>query len=450
MSSPEELKALALEGASAAERLVSLDARLAADNAAGFAPKASGEVNNHIHTVYSFSPYTPAEAAYGAWRSGLDAAGIIDHESVGGCEEMLAAGEKIGMPITVGCELRVDMAGTPLEGRRINNPDSLGIIYMVLHGIPHQNLGEVNAFLAPIRESRNARMRRQVDTLNGILAEAGGEYGQLDFDADVASVSRTAEGGSITERHILFALAKKMADAFGRGDKLIAALESGLGLTVPPAIADRLSDAANPHFLYDLLGLFKGSLVPRFFQQPDAVECPPVREATALADRVGAIAAYPYLGDVGESPTGDKKAEKYEDDWLDELFDALPELGFRAVTYMPPRNTRQQLKRVKAKCDEKHLMEISGVDINSSRQEFRCPEVNLPEFKHLNDRTWALIAHEHLASRGGFGLFDPASPLKDAPLEIRLDVYARMGGKMDPKKPETILELSKLEGLWSE
>ncbi len=448
MSSSEELKALALEGASVDERLISLEQKLIADQAAGFDPGESGEVNNHIHTSYSFSPYTPAEAAYGAWRSGLDAAGIVDHESVSGCDEMLEAGKRIGMAITSGCEFRVDASGTALEGRRINNPDSDGLLYMVIHGIPHHRRSEIEDFLTPIRESRNARMGRQVKTLNGILKAAS--LPVLDFDADVAAISRTTEGGSITERHILFALARKMEGLFGRGEALISALKSSFELEIPAMMVDKLSDDSNPHFLYDLLGLFKGSLVPLFFEQPESVECPPVKVATALADRIGAIAAYPYLGDVSESPTGDKKAQKFEDDWLDELFDALPGLGYRAVTYMPPRNSREQLARVKGLCAEKGLMEISGVDINSSRQIFRCPEVTLPEFTHLNDRTWALIAHEHLASRGGPGLFDSDSPLAEASLEIRLDIYTRMGRKMDPARPESILEASKMEGLWSE
>ncbi len=447
MSTPLELEALSLEGASASLRLASLKKKLAADKAAGFTSQDTGEVNNHIHTVYSFSPYTPAEAAYGAWRSGLDAAGIIDHESVSGCDEMLKAGELIGMPITTGCELRVDTAGTALEGRRINNPDSLGLIYMVFHGIPHQNRHLVDDFLKPIRESRNKRMREQLGTLNRILGDA--DLPELDFDADVVSISKSSEGGSITERHILFALAKKMADKFGRGEKLLSALKTSLGLTVPPLITERLSDPENPHFLYDLLGLFKGTLVPKFFRQPDQAECPHVTQATALADRVGAIPAYAYLGDVGESPTGDKKAEAFEDAWLDILFEELPKLGYRAVTYMPPRNTKEQLARIKVKCAEKNLMEISGVDINSSRQSFRCPEVTLPEFVHLNDRTWSLIAHEHLASQGGPGLFDPESPMADAPLDIRLDVYARMGRRMDPSNTETIIELARKEGLWT-
>ncbi len=434
------------EGDSAADRLASLEVKLTADRGAGFSSDTTGEVNNHIHTTYSFSPYSPAEAAYGAWKSGLDAAGIIDHESVSGCEEMLDAGKMIGLAITSGCELRADAVGTAFEGRRINNPDSKGLLYMVIHGIPHQNRHHVDAFLKLIRESRNRRMKEQVSTLNGILDGAGLQ--KLDFEADVRSISMSLEGGSITERHILFALAKKMAERYGRGAELLSTLKSSLNLTVPATITERLTDTENPHFLYDLLGLFKGSLVPHFFIQPEKDECPPVREVTFLADRVGAIPCYPYLGDVGESPTGDKKAEAFEDSWLDELFDELPKLGFRAVTYMPPRNTKAQLARVKDKCAEKDLMEISGVDINSSRQSFRCPEVTLPEFAHLNDRTWALIAHEHLASQGGPGLFDPESPMADAPLDIRLDVYARMGRRMDAANPETIIDAARKEGLW--
>lgn len=446
MSSAAELAALRLDADNAEARLELLKEKLSADRQAGFVPQKSGEVNNHIHTFYSFSPYSPSEAAYGAWRAGLEAAGIIDHDSVAGCSEMLEAGRLIGMPVTSGCELRVSAAGTVLEDRRINNPDSTGILYMVIHGIPHNRRNEVDEFLKPVRESRNKRNRKETEKLNKLLASRS--LPGIDFDKEVVPVSKTAEGGSITERHILFALAGKFEQHFGRGEKLLSVLNDKLGISVPSSAASRLSDDENPHFLYDLLGIFKGSLVPEFFIQPDSDECPPVKDATALAAKVGAIACYPYLGDVGESPTGDKKAEKFEDDWLDELFELLPDLGFRGVSYMPPRNTKEQLLRVKELCRSKSLMEISGVDINSSRQSFRCPEVTLPEFIHLNDRTWALIAHEHLSTIGGPGLFDPESPVAGTALENRLDIYAQLGRKMDPANPESVGSAAVSAGIW--
>ncbi len=37
------------------------------------------EVNNHVHTIYSFSPYSPLMVACLSWKAGLQAVGIMDH-----------------------------------------------------------------------------------------------------------------------------------------------------------------------------------------------------------------------------------------------------------------------------------------------------------------------------------------------------------------------------------
>ena len=57
----------------------------------------------------------------------------------------------------------------------------------------------------------------------------------------------------------------------------------------------------------------------------------------------GTTLRHAYLGDVGESVTGDKKAQKFEDDYLDEVIACLKDIGVPAVTYMPTRNTPEQL-----------------------------------------------------------------------------------------------------------
>jgi len=81
----------------------------------------------------------------------------------------------------------------------------------------------------------------------------------------------------------------------------------------------------------------KTEFLPEIFIQPDENECIPAHKVTAFAHGISAVPAYAYLGDVGESPTGDKKAEKFEDDFIDELFPELSRLGFAAVTYAPPQ-----------------------------------------------------------------------------------------------------------------
>lgn len=388
----------------------------------------AAESNNHIHTCYSFSPYTPTAAALGARKAGLVVAGSVDHDSLAAAGEMRQACAALGLGAVTGFEIRVSLFPENdafFTSRKINNPDSVGIIYMTVQGVPAQARGAAAKFLEPIRATRLARTARMTDRLNTVLAAAG--IPPLDFERDVLGRSLYLEGGTITERHLLAAMAASVIAAFGRGEALVDGIERRLGVALSQKTKATLGDAANPYLEYDLLGLLKSEFLPRIFIQPTA-ECVSAREAIEFAVSVGAIPAYAYLGDIGESPTGDKKAEKFEDDFLPELFAKLKDLGFLAVTYMPPRNTRAQLARVRQLCREFGFMEISGVDINQPRQSFNCPELRLPEFSHLNDATWAMVAHETLGTVDpALGLFSPENPYAGAELEKRISIYAKAG-----------------------
>jgi hypothetical protein len=398
------------------------------------------EINNHVHSTYSFSPYAPAEIPAKAKAAGLGTVGIMDHDSVSGCDEFLDAAKAVGIAATAGCEIRVNMDGTLVEGRKTNNPDEPNISYIAIHGIPRTQLNAVEKFLKPIHDARIARDRKEVELLNAKLAQLGAP--QLDFEKDVVAISEAANGGSITERHILYALSLKLIAAYGKGQKLIDFVEQQMKIPMPGKLKAVLLDLNNPHYAYDLLGVFKSALVPDFFILSGKDECINVRDAVKFANDIGAIPAYAYLGDVSESPTGDKKAEKFEDDYLDALVPELKKIGFKAITYMPPRNTKPQLLRLRKLCQANGLMEISGVDINSSRQEFNCPILLEPEFRHLVDAAWALIAHEKLAAeKPQLGLFHPQNPLATQPLEKRIQKYAAIGRQIDHRQPEKALKL---------
>ncbi len=421
------------------ERLASLQDAWGANRDGIQDAPSSREVNNHVHTRYSFSPYTPAAAAWHARLAGLRALGSVDHESIGAAPELMQAGRIIGIGTTVGVEVRVSFAGTPFAGRRLNNPDSDGNAYIVIHGVPDPSIPRMAAFLAPLVAARRRRNARQVERLNAILERS--RLPALDYPGDVEAISWVHHGGTVTERHILYALALLLERTFSRGPALASAVEERFGLAMTGTQREQLEDPQNPHYLYDVLGLFKGGFVDSFFVQPDEDECLPYHQVNEFAREIGAIPAYSYLGDVGESPTGDKKAQTFEDSFLDELIQWVPQAGFQAVTYMPPRNTPEQLKRVQALCRDAGLLEISGVDINSSRQVFTCPEILQPEFQHLNETTWALIAHEKLSAREPrLGLFHPGNPLAGEPLRERIARYSSVGRECDPHHPEAMAE----------
>ena len=381
---------LALLNADAPTALENLK-KLAADNP--FPPKGT-DVNNHIHTTYSFSPYSPTAAVYFARMAGLATCGLMDHDSIAGAEEFLAAAQAIGMGATIGIECRVSFANSPFASRRINNPDQDGIVYMALHGVPHTQTGRVNEFFAPYRAKRNVRNAKMVAAVNGLMAKYGVT---LDFEKDVLPLSNAAKGGSVTERHLSRALSEKLLARYPEGAALVRFLEEDMGFAISAKVRGYLMDETNPFRMYDLLGFIKSDVIGKFYI-PATDECPDVRDVLALSEEVGAISAYAYLGDVGDSVTGDKRAQKFEDDYLDELVPFLKELGFRAITYMPSRNTMAQLNRVRALCEQYGLMQISGEDINSPRQSFVCEAQRDPAFAHLITATWALIAHEWRAT----------------------------------------------------
>jgi hypothetical protein len=402
------------------------------DNGELVRTRTGNDVNNHIHTTYSFSPYSPAKAVYMAYRAGLATAGIMDHDSISGAAEFISAGRIAGIATTIGVECRADFSQTPLAGRKINNPDQNSIAYVALHGIPHTQIERVKSFFAPYTMRRNRRNRKMTEQINGLMA---GCAIRLDFDRDVVPLSQAHEGGSITERHLLYALSLKLIAAFGPGEKLVDFLKTRLKTNPGPKILSLLVDSANPYYDYDLLGFLKREMVSAFYI-PATDECPDVREVIRLAEATDAVSSYAYLGDVEDSVTGDKKTQKFEDDYLELLFQVLRVLRFNAVTYMPSRNTPAQLERVRSLCDDLGFFQISGEDINSPRQSFICRAMQDEKFRNLFDSTWALIGHEIAATvKPGTGMFSAATLKKLPELRQRIAVYRKIG-LSETDKPE--------------
>ncbi|MCI8598081.1 MAG: PHP domain-containing protein [Lachnospiraceae bacterium] len=345
--------------------------------------------NNHIHTIYSFSPYSPTAAVYCARDEGLQTAGIMDHDSIAGAVEFRKAGKIAGIGTTCGMECRANLDGTSMEGRKLNNPDQAGITYMAIHSVPDTGFARLQEVFGPLREKRNERNRKMVANINGLMEPY--EI-TLDFDRDVLPLSQYENGGSVTERHLLCALSEKMIEKAGKRE-CADFVEKKLGIALSNKQKAQLSDPENPHFVYDLLGVMKAELVEKIYI-PATEECISFHELVKLADEVGAILCYPYLGDVTNSVTGDKKAAKFEDDFLVELFEMLKAEGVHGVTYMPARNTKEQMTRLQKLCREYGMTEISGEDVNSSRQSMICKQLEDPQFKHLVDATWKLIERE--------------------------------------------------------
>lgn len=386
--------------------------------------QSEGLTNNHVHTTYSFSPYSPTKAVWKAAEAGLSTVGIMDHDSVAGAEEFIAAEQLIGIATTIGFEMRTDWSLTPLAGRRINNPDQITSAYITAGALPHRSIAAADAFLAPLRAARNMRNRSMVKRLNEMIQPLDMA---VDFDKDVLPLSMAAEGGTVTERHLLFALVQKLLRRFGVGEALAAFVTRDLNIPLGEKQRTMLTDPGNAIAAYDLLNVLKGNFVQRIYIDAQKDETPDIEGVVRQIKAMGAIPAYCYLGDVGESPTGDKAAQKFEDDCLDEVLKTCKALGFDAIAFMPSRNTTAQLERVMKLCREFGFMQISGEDINQPRQSFLCRELLKPEYSHLNEASWALVGHEMEATKDiARGMFYGKKNLSSDEIDALVARYARI------------------------
>lgn len=364
--------------------------------------------NNHIHTKYSFSPYSPTKAVWYGYKSGLASIGIMDHDSLAGAREFIEAGKIIGLPTTIGFEIRTDWSDTKLVGKRINNPDQVTSGYITAHGIPHDRIDEAEVFLEKIRKARNVRNKKEVKNINDITSPYGVS---IDFDNDVLPISYAHDGGCVTERHMLFALTYKIIEKVGRGQSLIDFLQNRLGIELKAKQMEYLLADSGEVYEYDVLNILKSNFVKKIYIETELDETLPVKEAVEFIKSINAVSSYCYLGDVGESPTGDKKAQKFEDDYLEDVLDECIDIGFNAIAFMPSRNTKEQLDRVMKLCNEHGFLQISGEDINQPRQKFICHQLGQSEYLHLIDTTWALIGHEIATTKDSKnGMFDGGRP----------------------------------------
>ena len=383
--------------------------------------KRECDANNHIHTTFSFSPHSPTKSAYLAYRAGLTSAGIMDHDTLAGADEFRSACHMLGLGVTIGVELRCKL---DRGFGKINNPDQDNIMYTLIHGVPPQSIKEFNDFLEPYRQKRFERDKKMCQK----ISDKYGKFGiEIDFEKDVKPLSQAHDGGTITERHLLFALSKKLSDKFGRTNDLIAFLEKDLELSVSEKLKGYLLDNDNPYFLYDLLGVLKADT--KFFYIEADEELLTAEELVKVSLKFGAIPAWSYLGDIGDSVTGDKRRQKFEDDYLPELGAAVKEIGFQASAYAPTRNTPKQLENLLITVRKHNLLQISGEDINTPRQEFTCPILARPEFRHLTTSTWALIGHEKLSFEHGldYGIFGKKAIEEFPDLLSRVEHYAKIG-----------------------
>ncbi len=154
-----------------------------------------GHVDLHLHTTASDGVMSPSEIVKYAKAKGLQAISITDHDTIGGLEEGLAEGRRIGFEVIPGIEISAE-----------HSPGSMHLLgyFMDIH---HPRLKERLAHLQQARAERNPKM---VEKLN-----------HLGVDLTYEEVVRASGGGQVGRPHFAQVLVEKkyarnFQDAFER------------------------------------------------------------------------------------------------------------------------------------------------------------------------------------------------------------------------------------------
>lgn len=138
----------------------------------------------HAHTTASDGLLTPSQLVAQAFKAGLRAIGVTDHDSTDALKEANIAGEQLGIKIVPGIELNT-----------IADDEEVHILgYYINHDLPW-----LQDILASLRQARWVRAQKMVENLRRIY----------NFDISFEEVKREVTKGAAGRPHIARVLVKK-------------------------------------------------------------------------------------------------------------------------------------------------------------------------------------------------------------------------------------------------
>jgi predicted metal-dependent phosphoesterase TrpH len=143
----------------------------------------SGYIDLHLHTTASDGVLSPSEVVRYAKAKGLQAIAITDHDTIDGCEEGLAEGERIGVEVIPGIEISAEHSSGSMH--------ILGFFLDIHHPLLKGRLG----YLQKARAERNPKI---LERLN-----------QLGIDITFQEVLKVSGGGQVGRPHFANVLLEK-------------------------------------------------------------------------------------------------------------------------------------------------------------------------------------------------------------------------------------------------
>ncbi len=359
-------------------------------------PHESGWPNVLARTFFSYSTdgSSPSRLVWEAVIRGLSVIGSADRDNLGALGEMQAAGDALGIRVTVSLETKTFVQS--YSDRDLNCSGQPGFLRALGAGFvkvpslasPH---GKLIASLPNRARDRNLNL---IAKINPVLAPVA-----VDYEQDVLPLT---PAGNATETHIFQAYAAKAKTIFPELDDLSVFWSDVIGRS-PKDIEGLLADSGA---FMEALGEKLSRLGESGLERVSS-DYPPI---TGFFQAVRASGAIPCLlwrdgESAGEAAIG-------------KLLDDAANWGARAVALTPDRNwnipdTVLKEKRLAALAElvaaarERNLPLLAGSPMSEPRQKF-VDSFDAPEmaayFRDFTDSAFWLYGHATLERASGLGL----------------------------------------------
>lgn len=132
-------------------------------------PKPRYEADLHCHTTASDGLLSPADLVRHAFRKGLKALAITDHDTIKGWNEAEEAAESLGIELIPGIEINTDWEGREVHILGFGMEKNNQVFQNELHALQHKRVARIEKILEVLE-----KLRIEI-SLEDVLNYAGGE-----------------------------------------------------------------------------------------------------------------------------------------------------------------------------------------------------------------------------------------------------------------------------------
>lgn len=361
------------------------------------------EITLNIHTYFSFSPYSPTQAAYSAYKRGVKLACVCDYATTSGVKEFFAGCRRLGVIPVAGVEI------TAVNG------DKLWPVSV--YGLSEKDCRDAEPFLKKFRLTRIENARRAAEQINRRFKKSGVS---IDFDKDVLPSVKTKKGGTVTYKHIYYAFGQKLIEKFGQGKPLADFIRYKLCVDVSESEYNLLCDGKNPFYIYDLVLALRANL---HFSSPEGL--PSLEKVIAAISARSLITACEFKSAASwlENELGDDKARAEFEKFVTEA----KTLGFNAVCLHSKNISEKTLEVYAGILKANEMLAIPLERIEYPRSKFES-KVSSPLKAMFAKCGYAIAGNaESVKNNTDDGLFSKKTVENCPDFSQRLGVFAAIG-----------------------